>query len=79
MEVKQHYNMKKLKTTLIVWIAIYPTITAIQYFFGEYLMAFPLAIRSLILTLILVPLMVYMLIPFWTYIYEKILRKKSVK
>ncbi len=26
--------MKKLKQTLIVWIAIYPTILLIQYFFG---------------------------------------------
>jgi len=58
--------MKKLKSTFIVWTAIYPAITLIQYVFGEILAKLPLAFRTLVLTGVLVPLMVYGLIPFWT-------------
>lgn len=61
--------MKKLRTVLIVWVAIYPTITVIQYFFGGILSELPLALRTLILTGVLVPLMVYLLIPFWTKVF----------
>lgn len=58
--------MKKLKSTFIVWIAIYPAITAILLVFGESLNHLPILLRTFILTIILVPLMVYVLIPFWT-------------
>ncbi len=58
--------MKKLKSTFIVWVAIYPAITGILLFFGEYLNKLPILVRTFILTIILVPLMVYLLIPFWT-------------
>ncbi|PRX54854.1 hypothetical protein [Flagellimonas meridianipacifica] len=64
--------MKKLKTTLIVWIAIYPAITAILLVFGTYLNHLPILLRTLILTLVLVPLMVYFLIPFWTKVFSKV-------
>ncbi len=62
--------MKKLKSTVIVWIAIYPAITTIQLLFGEYLNELPVLIRTFILTIILVPAMVYVLIPFWTKIID---------
>ncbi|MBP2831049.1 hypothetical protein J8281_02515 [Aquimarina sp. U1-2] len=63
--------MKKLRTIMIVWVAIYPTITVIQYFFGETLSQLPLALRTLILTSVLVPSMVCVLIPFWTKVFSK--------
>ncbi|KAB8152065.1 hypothetical protein EZY14_015125 [Kordia sp. TARA_039_SRF] len=63
--------MKKLLRTFIVWIAIYPPLTIILYFFGEQLQSLHLAVRTLILTIILVPLMVYVLIPFWTKVFTK--------
>ena len=58
--------MKKIKSTFIVWIAIYPAITILLMVFGEYLNHLPILLRTFILTIILVPLMVYVLIPFWT-------------
>ncbi|WP_299519243.1 DUF4440 domain-containing protein [Winogradskyella sp.] len=58
--------MKKLKTTFIVWIAIYPAITGILLLFGDLLNTLPLIVRTLVLTVILVPAMTYILIPFWT-------------
>ncbi|MEM9327997.1 MAG: hypothetical protein AAGA85_20190 [Bacteroidota bacterium] len=64
--------MKKLRNTVIVWVAIYPAITGLSWLFGDALGALPLAVRTLILTAILVPLMVYVLIPFWTHLLQSI-------
>lgn len=76
--------MKKSTQTLIVWIAIYPAITAIMLVFGTYLNELPILLRTFILTVVLVPLMVYVLIPFWTGIFNgttahKGLKKKIIK
>ncbi|WP_422106508.1 hypothetical protein [Winogradskyella sp.] len=62
--------MKKLKPLLIIWIAIYPAITGILLVFGDILNQLPVTIRTLVLTLILVPLMVYVLVPFWTKVFK---------
>jgi antibiotic biosynthesis monooxygenase (ABM) superfamily enzyme len=53
----------KWKFAVMVWIAIYPSITLLQLLIGKQLMALPIPLRSLILTLILVPLMVFVLLP----------------
>lgn len=63
--------MKKLKTAFIIWISIYPAITLILLWFGEQLNQIPLVQRTFILTVILVPMMVYLLVPFWTFIVNK--------
>lgn len=54
---------KKWKYALMVWIAIYPAITLLSYLIGNEIKALPLAARTLIMTGILVPLMVYVLLP----------------
>tara|TARA_R110002074_G_scaffold182574_1_gene347496 strand:- start:803 stop:1015 length:213 start_codon:yes stop_codon:yes gene_type:complete len=69
--------MKKLKSTFVVWIAIYPAITVILLLFGDILNRVPVLLRTLILTVILVPLMVYLLIPFWTKLIQKVERKNQ--
>ena len=53
----------KWKFALIVWIAIYPSITLVSYLIGDYLRDLILPIRTLIMTGILVPLMVFVLLP----------------
>lgn len=63
--------MKKLKTVFIIWIAIYPAITLLLFIAGDQLVQIPLLFRTLLLTGVLVPLMVYFLIPFWTWIFHK--------
>ncbi len=68
--------MSQLKNTLIVWIAIYPTITIILFLFGKYLNQLPLLLRTFILTIILVPLMVYILIPFWRRVFDSFAKKQ---
>ncbi|MCK8521281.1 hypothetical protein M0D21_06875 [Aquimarina sp. D1M17] len=69
--------MKKLKSAFIVWIAIYPAITGILLSFGEYLNHLPVLLRTFVLTVVLVPLMVYILIPFWSKVVSLIRTKNS--
>lgn len=55
---------KKWKMAIVIWVAIYPTITTIFLLFGKQLMEVnPLPLRTLCLTLVVVPLMVFVLIP----------------
>jgi len=55
---------KKWKMAIMIWIAIYPTITLIFMFFGKDLMLInPLPLRTFLLTLVVVPLMTFVLIP----------------
>lgn len=64
----------KYKMATLTWIAIYPLITVILYVFGPELQAFPIFIRTLILTVVLVPLMVWVAVPFLQKIFSKWLR-----
>ena len=53
----------KWKTAVLIWLAIYPSITALFIVFGDHLLLLHPALRTLVLTLILVPLMVFVLLP----------------
>jgi antibiotic biosynthesis monooxygenase (ABM) superfamily enzyme len=48
---------------LLVWIAIYPTITLLLHLGGPVINDWPLPLRTLALTAIAVPLMVFVLLP----------------
>jgi antibiotic biosynthesis monooxygenase (ABM) superfamily enzyme len=54
---------KKWKFALMVWIAIYPAITLASFLLGDFIKDLALPVRTLIMTGILVPLMVYVLLP----------------
>ena len=55
---------KKWKMAVLIWLAIYPLITLIFLALGKYLILInPLPLRTLIITLIAVPTMVFVLIP----------------
>ncbi len=58
-----HRPPPKWKTTLLIWLAIYPSLTVLLVLFGERLLVLPLALRTLVMTGILVPLMVFVLLP----------------
>lgn len=47
----------------MVWMAIYPAITLLSFLIGNQIKDLPLALRTLIMTGILVPVMVYLLLP----------------
>lgn len=53
----------KLMASFKIWIAIYPSITLFLFLFGESLSGFPLYVRTLILTMALVPWIVFVGIP----------------
>jgi antibiotic biosynthesis monooxygenase (ABM) superfamily enzyme len=53
----------KLMASLKIWVVIYPSITLFLYVFGEALSGLPLYQRTLLLTLSLVPWIVFVGVP----------------
>jgi antibiotic biosynthesis monooxygenase (ABM) superfamily enzyme len=51
------------KTAVVVWLAIYPVLTFVLWLAGLTIRNWPVALRTLVLTVVIVPLMVYVLIP----------------
>jgi antibiotic biosynthesis monooxygenase (ABM) superfamily enzyme len=54
----------KFKMALLVWCAIYPTVTFIFFILGDFLATLHPLLRTLVVTVILVPLMVFVFLPF---------------
>jgi antibiotic biosynthesis monooxygenase (ABM) superfamily enzyme len=57
-------NKMKLIASLKIWLVIYPSITIFLYVFGPSLQPLPLFVRTAILTLCLVPWIVFVGVPF---------------
>ena len=51
------------RRALLTWLAVYPTITAAFLVLGPYTSQLPLALRTLVMTAIVVPAAVYVLVP----------------
>lgn len=67
---------KKWKMAVIVWLVIYPLITIIFVAFDRQIGQInPVPLRTLVLTLILVPLMVFFLLPFVQKVFSAWLKK----
>lgn len=62
----------KLIQAIKIWIVIYPSITVFYLVFEKQLADVPLYFRTLILTLILVPWMMFFGLPFLNMILKKI-------
>ena len=54
----------KIVQSLKIWIAIYPSITLVNIVFGDWLATLPIYFRTFVLTIFLVPWMVFVLLPF---------------
>jgi antibiotic biosynthesis monooxygenase (ABM) superfamily enzyme len=55
---------KKWKMAIVIWLAIYPLITLVFFLFGKQIDQIEiLPLRTLIMTLVLVPTMVFILMP----------------
>ena len=54
----------RLIASLKIWVVIYPSITLFLYLFGEPLSVLPLYQRTCILTLSLVPFILFVGVPF---------------
>jgi antibiotic biosynthesis monooxygenase (ABM) superfamily enzyme len=65
----------KYKMAILIWIAIYPTINLLFWILGDSLNSLPMYARTFVLTIILVPLMVFVLLPLLTKMFAKWLSK----
>ena len=65
----------KLIASLKIWVVIYPSITLFYYFFGEQLSVLPLYARTFLLTISLVPWIMFVGVP----LLEAVLRQFSAK
>ena len=54
----------KLIASIKIWVVIYPALTLFLYLFKEPLSVMPLYIRTLLMTITLVPLIVFIGVPF---------------
>ena len=54
----------KVMMALKIWVVIYPSITLFLYLFGEVLSVLPLYQRTFLLTLSLVPWIIFVGVPF---------------
>lgn len=63
----------KLLAACKIWIVIYPSITFLSYLFGANMVQLPVYQKTLIITLVLVPWMVFVAMP----LLEKFVKKIS--
>lgn len=67
----------KLLVSLKIWVVIYPSITLFYWLFGEKLSAMPLYQRTFILTIILVPWIVFAGVPFVDSVIKMVSTKRD--
>lgn len=67
----------RLLASLKIWIVIYPSITLFLALAGEYLSSLPLYLRTMILTIVLVPWIVFAGVPMVELLLKKIMTVKS--
>lgn len=66
---------KKWKMALLVWLVIYPTISVISIVLGPWLVQFHVLLRTFIMSIILVPFMIFLAMPKITIMFNKWLTK----
>lgn len=74
-KTKTMKSKMKLIASLKIWVVIYPSITFFLYFFGESLAVLPLYQRTFLLTITLVPWIVFAGVPF----VDTVVRRISVR
>lgn len=67
----------KLIASLKIWVVIYPSITLFYTLFGQQLETMPLYLRTFVLTIILVPWMMFVGVPFVETIIHRFSKKGS--
>jgi uncharacterized protein len=51
------------KQAVITWLAVYPALTVTLAALGPFMETWPLPLRTLLVTLLLVPIVVYVIVP----------------
>jgi len=67
----------KLITSLKIWVVIYPSITAALYLLSRSTIELPLYLKTLVLTLLLVPWIIFAGLPFVNYLIKLLQPDKS--
>ncbi len=67
----------KLMQAIKIWVVIYPSITLFNILFGSYLANLPLFLKTLALTLVLVPWMVFVGLPFINWVQQKMSKNEK--
>lgn len=67
----------RLLMAMKIWIVIYPSITLFLFFFGKSLTVLPLYQRTFLLTITLVPWVVFVGVPLTDLLLSKVSSKKS--
>lgn len=65
----------RLLMALKIWMVIYPSITLFLFLFGELLTVLPLYLRTFILTISLVPWMMFVGVPFIDFLIGRFSKK----
>ena len=69
----------KLIASLKIWVVIYPALTLFLYLFKEPLSVMPVYLRTFLMTVTLVPLIVFIGVPFVDFIIVLFSAKKQLK
>ncbi|WP_422349000.1 hypothetical protein [Flagellimonas sp.] len=69
----------KLIASLKIWVVIYPALTLFLYLFKEPLMTMPIYLRTLLMTVSLVPLIVFIGVPFVDFVVKKVSSSSTSK
>lgn len=65
--------------SLKIWMVIYPSITLFHFLFGQHLSALPLYQRTFVLTISLVPWMMFIGIPFIDFLIRQVSKRSAVR
>ncbi|MEX5272129.1 hypothetical protein [Kocuria sabuli] len=64
---------------LMIWLAVFPTLTIINLVFGQWLGTLPTVLRTLVLTTVAVPIVIYGLMPHLHRIRIRILTRPALR
>ena len=53
----------KHQLALMIWVAVFPTLTVLNLLFGQYLADLPSVLRTFVLATVAVPIVIYGLMP----------------
>ncbi|OQP61931.1 hypothetical protein A3860_30000 [Niastella vici] len=70
---------EKLIASLKIWIVIYPSITLFLFLFGKQLSILPLYQRTFLLTISLVPWMMFIAVPLLEFMISRLSKKSDAK
>lgn len=61
---------------LLTWLAVFSALTAVQLILGPYVAGFPMLLRTLVITGVVVPAVVYALVPNLLKVRAAVLRRR---